>query len=255
MTRSSETGAAATKSANPIAGSHATSASSTVPASPAHSDKSTDSRVREKLEETRIDVLPAADRPMTDAPNGDDTAATGDQSTSGSESGRGRIGRKRSHDSLDDDERPNEKKRESHARKKSRDVTSPKHSDGELATKPLKNSVSRIDEHESEHTMTTTKETPQTSASHRDPATPEAEVSDKEGAKIKSPQNKRTLDQAQSGDLVGSSETETTVKNGFTAEKTVDEREPKRQREKSIQDLQGHTEESSTKVCNSETAS
>ncbi|KAF2714235.1 hypothetical protein K504DRAFT_450807 [Pleomassaria siparia CBS 279.74] len=143
-----------------------------LPPSPTRSDKSSESEgrpVREKLQETRIDAqttsdaIPTSDLPMDDAPNGTTApiAQAGDQSPSGSESERGRLRRKRSREDFEDDQEiekhPKKKEHhtERHARKKSRDVTSPKDSDVDILTKAPKTSVAPIHENDGDEVMAT----------------------------------------------------------------------------------------------------
>lgn len=181
---------------------------------------------------------------MQDVPNGTNDSTTGDQSTSGSESGRGRLRRKRSREDFEDEEKPIEKKHERHLRKKSRDVTSPHDTEAEVTTNPLKSSVSRIDEHDDDETMATGDIHSQSgnSASNR-PVTPEAPTSqDKENAII-SPKNKRTHDQTKGGDEVDAPSNDVQA-----TDKAAEEPNPKRHRDKD--DLQAPLDgkESKTKV-------
>ncbi|KAJ4360391.1 uncharacterized protein N0V89_000953 [Didymosphaeria variabile] len=169
--------------------------------SPARSDRSSDSEgrpVREKLKETRIDAqgtvdeAPSSDQFMNDAAvNGH----LGEASTSGSDNERGRLRRKRSREDFEDiaeDAKPLGKKHERHARKKSRDVTSPIGSDSEVLKK-ANGSIAPIAENDGDVNL------PSTAATAGKEATPEAVASDKEGATVTSPKNKRKLEQTVPG--------------------------------------------------------
>lgn len=209
-------------------------AGSKEPPSPTGSSKSSDSEgkpVRDKLKDTRIDAQTssdparASDHTMKDAPNGTDEAAQGDGNTSGSDSGRGRIRRKRSREDFEDDEKLIEKKKiERHVRKKSRDITSPHPAEAELSGRSMKSSVTRIDENDGDEHMSTAGE------KTNGRATPEATLP-----------NKRTHDQAKGDEGA-------VVKDSDAAVKAEEEREAKRQREKASQPTEG-AEESKTKVC------
>lgn len=233
---------------------------SNVPPSPARSDKSSDSEgrpVREKLKETRIDAQAStapgqtSDEAMKDAPNGADSAATGDQSTSGSESGRGRLRRKRSREDFEDEvEKPSEKKVERHLRKKSRDVTSPRDVDVALAANPVKNSFEQIKEHDGDAEMTSSAKVtqPQTSKAN-EPITPEADMPDREAPAVLSPASKRTHDQAKKEEGGGLDTASHSADDVTVTNQTVEERSPKRQRDKGETEAQPAAEDSSTKVC------
>lgn len=197
------------------------------PISPARSDKSSDSEgrpVREKLKETRIDAqatsdtIPNTDQPMKDISNG--TAKVADQSPSGSDSERGRLRRKRSREDFEDeaeaDKHPEKKVEvgERHARKKSRDI-----SKDEFPTKPAPSTISRIEENDAE--MTSPKKEASTSA-----------VSDKASGADTSPKNKRTRDQAEDVTETAVEPLTDTSANGKPVEKTDDERDTKRLRDK-----------------------
>ncbi|KAF2662427.1 hypothetical protein K491DRAFT_709794 [Lophiostoma macrostomum CBS 122681] len=232
---------------------------SNVPPSPARSDRSSDSEgrpVREKLKETRIDAQSSTapgqtpDQAMKDAPNGADSAATGDQSTSGSESSRGRLRRKRSREDFEDEvEKPSEKKVERHLRKKSRDVTSPRDPDVELIAYPVKNSFEQINEHDGDEEMTSSTKTNQPQTSKADePTTPEADMPDRVAPSVLSPASKRTHDQAKTEEGGGLDATNRSTDDVMNANKPVGERSPKRQRDKSDFGAQLTAESSSTKI-------
>jgi Ran-binding protein 3 len=188
---------------------------------------------------------------MKDVPNGADSAATGDQSTSGSESGRGRLRRKRSREDFEDEvEKPSEKKVERHLRKKSRDVTSPRDPDVELIAYPVKNSFEQIDEHDGDEEMTSSTKTNQPQTSKADePTTPEADMPDRVAPSVLSPASKRTHDQAKTEEGGGLDATNRSTDDVMNANKPVGERSPKRQRDKSDFGAQLTAESSSTKVC------
>jgi Ran-binding protein 3 len=170
---------------------------------------------------------------MHDGPNGADNAAASEQSASGSESGRGRLRRKRSREDFEEDEKDKPiGKRERHVRKKSRDVTSPKPVDADVAVQPLKSPVSRIDEHDGDARMAENEKpsNPQHSVSNGG-ATPPALTSDREESTT-SPKNKRTREQASSGDAAGLDEKVIDSKESQTDDKSHDEPKSKRPREK-----------------------
>ncbi|KAF2637553.1 hypothetical protein P280DRAFT_108668 [Massarina eburnea CBS 473.64] len=164
--------------------------------SPARSDRSSDSEgrpVREKLKETRIDAKSSSDPPTNSDQPMNDTSTNGahGDNTSGSDSDRGRLRRKRSREAFEGDEAKTQgKKYERHTRKKSRDVTSPVNSDIESAkpVKTVKTIIPPISEFDGDATMRTA-----TTEARED--TPEA--SDKR-SRIASPKNKRTREQAES---------------------------------------------------------
>ncbi|KAJ4363139.1 hypothetical protein N0V83_010259 [Neocucurbitaria cava] len=195
------------------------------PTSPARSDKSSDSEgrpVREKLKETRIDAqatsdtIPNTDQPMKDISNG--TIKVADQSPSGSDSERGRLRRKRSREDFEDeveaDKHPEKKVEvgERHARKKSRDI-----SKDEFPKKPAPSTISRIEETDAEMTS---------------PKKNTGAVSDKASGADTSPKNKRTRDQAEDVTKTTVQPLTDTSANGKPVEKTEDERDTKRLRDK-----------------------
>jgi Ran-binding protein 3 len=187
---------------------------------------------------------------MKDAPNGADSVATGDQSTSGSESGRGRLRRKRSREDFEDEiEKPSEKKIERHLRKKSRDVTSPRDADIEVAANPIRNSFEQIKEHDGDEEMTSSAKVmqPQTSTT-TEPITPEADMPDREAPAVLSPASKRTHDQAKKEEGGGLDTANHSTDDVTIANKTAEERSPKRQRDKSESEAQLAAESSNTKV-------
>lgn len=215
-----------------------TSTNADQPTSPPRSDKSSDSEgrpVREKLKETRIDAkgtsdpAPGSDAYMNDAST---NGAQGGNSTSGSDSERGRLRRKRSREDFEDDQeeaKHPEKKQERHTRKKSRDVTSPKDPDAEIPAKPTNTSVPPITENEDETMQSQENPRSQTSAADRQ-STPEAVVSTKDVDSITSPKNKRTREQAEAAAEAGISLTADS-KDSKPALKAEDERTSKRPRD------------------------
>jgi Ran-binding protein 3 len=237
---------------------HETFAKSDPPSSPTHSDKSSDSEgrpVREKLKDTRIDALsssdavPSSDLPMSDAPNsnGAIVARYEEQSPSGSESERGRLRRKRSREDFEEEQEIEKQaeKKERHARKKSRDVTSPQDSDADPLTKLTKTSIPPIIEDDVDESMLSVDElgkvqdTTSTSA-----ASAATGASDKKTGAAVSPKNKRTRDQTDKAELtVAAGSTDDDV----AAVKTEEERTTKRPRDKSDPQLPVKNE-SNTKV-------
>jgi Ran-binding protein 3 len=219
---------------------------SRMPTSPAMSDKSSDSEARpvtEKLQETRIDAQSLSDAPqgsdhtMEDIPNGNHTAAAGDQN-SGSERGR-LLRRKRSREDFEGMDKPLEKKLERHSRKNSRDMSSGKDKGTDNA---LKSPVNPISEHQDENM----ERTDDTASARR--VTPEGTTSGKDAVAVTSPKNKRTLDQSKNGENVGIAQVDATSKDTISTEKTEDERHPKRQRDKADSEVTTRTEETKTKV-------
>ena len=197
------------------------------PTSPARSDKSSDSEgrpVREKLKETRIDAQaasdtnPSSDQLSNDARNG--SAKVGDQSTSGSDSDRGRLRRKRSREDFEDepeaDKHPGKKVEvgERHTRKKSRDVTK-----DDLPAKLAPSTIPSIEENDAEMTSPNK----QTSAKTG---------SDKASGADASPKNKRTRDQVEDGAEAAAAVSTETSTNGKPTERAQEERDPKRLRDK-----------------------
>lgn len=204
----------------------------TTSASPARSDKSSDSEgkpVREQLKETRLDSRASAnaDQNMKDAPNG--TTKPRDESTSGSDSERGRLRRKRSREDFEDENdsgKPSGKKpdTERHARKKSRDITK-----DDLPQKPAPSTIPRIEETDGDEQMTSpNKNTSTTTASDKAPETDA------------SPKNKRTRDQVDKDANLSTDGPEHIATNGKVQEKAGDERDTKRLRDKA--DAQPATE-------------
>ncbi|KAK7183069.1 nuclear protein export protein [Paraphaeosphaeria sporulosa] len=228
------------------AGERASAAKSDQLASPARSDRSSDSEgrpVREKLKETRIDAqgtadqAPSSDQAMADAaPNGQ----VGEASTSGSDNERGRLRRKRSREDFEDvaeDAKPLGKKHERHTRKKSRDITSPMGSDTELLKKKANGTIAPIAENDGDVNA------PSTATSTSRQATPEGVASDKDGATVTSPKNKRKLEQtAVSNDTAAgpSGATSTTTK--------PEERDTKRPRDRVDSDLVSKVAETTSKI-------
>ncbi|KAF1843449.1 uncharacterized protein K460DRAFT_288755 [Cucurbitaria berberidis CBS 394.84] len=195
--------------------------------SPARSDRSSDSEgrpVREKLKETRIDAqatsdpTPSADQAMNDVLNG--RVKVGDQSTSGSDSERGRLRRKRSREDFEDeaeaDKQPEKKVEvgERHRRKKSRDVTK-----DDLPAKVAPSTISSIEENDAEMASPNKKASTGT-------------ASGKVSGVDTSPKNKRTRDQVE-GDADNTIEASKEASaNGELAKKAGDERDTKRLRDK-----------------------
>jgi Ran-binding protein 3 len=167
---------------------------------------------------------------MNDTPNG--ATRSGDQSASGSDSERGRLRRKRSHEEYEDeaeaDKQP-EKKTERHVRKRSRDITKDLESGALAKTAP--GTITSITENDADEEMTS----PNRNATTTDKAS---------GTKT-SPKNKRTRDQAEK-DATEPSETAST--NGKPADKSGDERDTKRLRDKEGGEPVTEAAESKTKV-------
>lgn len=218
-----------------------TATKSAQPPSPTRSDKSSESEgrpVREKLKETRIDAhassdqTHASDQPMNDAPT---NGTRGDNSTSGSESERGRLRRKRSREDFEDDHedaKHPEKKHERHTRKKSRDVTSPKDLSVDLPAKPTANSVPAIREHDSDeamHAVEPSAEKEPTATGRQ--TTPDPVLSDKDADALTSPKNKRTLDQVEATTEEALGPTPGASKDSIATTKVNDERDTKRPRD------------------------
>ncbi|KAJ4337524.1 hypothetical protein N0V87_004671 [Didymella glomerata] len=202
-------------------------------ASPARSDKSSDSEgrpVREKFQKTSID---ATANPMSvlaqakDAANG--TLEPGSRSASGSDSERGRLRRKRSREDMGDDnegdKQPDKKqerlekgaeKPEGHARKRSRDIT--QDLEGGALPKPATASVSRIEETDAEM------------ASPNKSTAKTAKTTDAGAHSGTSPKNKRPRDESISEAAADSTKDAPT--NGQAATKGGEERESKRARDK-----------------------
>ena len=219
-------------------------ASKGAPTSPAPSDKSSDSEgrpVREKLKDTRIDAqatsdpISTSDQLTNDVSNG--TTSARDQSTSGSDSERGRLRRKRSREDFEEeheaDKQPEKKvgsAHDRHARKKSRDVT--KDTDAGVATKSAPGTVSRIEESDVE--MTSPNKPRSTSA--------------KIGAET-SPKNKRTRDQIERETEINGEQSKGATTNGKPLEIGGDERGSKRLRDQDETNPATETVEPKSKVC------
>jgi Ran-binding protein 3 len=208
-------------------------ASKAAPTSPARSDKSSDSEgkpVRDKLKETRIDAqstsdpTTTSDQPMDEAVNGSEKV--GENSTSGSDSDRGRLRRKRSREDFEDEQeadkqpdKKHEKNERHHVRKRSRDV---KDIESGMPLKPPKASVSRIEENDGDEQMTTpSKDTSKAAAAAT--ATPKTDTS---------PKNKRTRDQVEEDPAATTDSAKEPTANGKPVAKAEDEREAKRPRDK-----------------------
>jgi Ran-binding protein 3 len=191
------------------------------PPSPARSDGSNTERpVREKLKETRIDAqgtsdpVPASDQAMNDAPTNGTRA---DPSTSGSDSERGRLRRKRSRENFEEDEEVKhpEKKHERHVRKKSREVAGSKVLDVESTVAPA---IAPSGEKDGDETMQA-----------QDNA--EEGIADKHGAGVASPKNKRTREQAEDGTEIAAAPSVDPNEESSAATKVDDERTTKRLRD------------------------
>ncbi|KAL1800550.1 hypothetical protein ACET3X_000892 [Alternaria dauci] len=200
------------------------------PASPARSDKSSDSEgknVREKLKDTQIDTqttsdpTPSSDLRMHDAPNG--SAKAGDHSASGSDSERGRLRRKRSREDFEDEaeaDKHAEKKVERHARKRSRDITADLEAAAPRKTSP--STISSIQENDGDDQMTSPNKTASTTT-----------TADKASGARTSPKNKRTRDQAENDTEASAEASDAASTNGKPVEKSAgDERDSKRLRDK-----------------------
>ena len=207
------------------------------PASPARSDKSSDSEgknVREKLKDTQIDAqatsdpVPTSDQAMKDAPNG--SAKVGDQSVSGSDSERGRLRRKRSHEDFEEAEAGNlpGNKVEGHKRKRSRDIT--KDIEAFVPSKPVSPTIVEEDEQMTSPNKTTSSTT------------------DKASGTDTSPKNKRTRDQIEKDTEATAEGSEAASANGKPVEKASDERDTKRLRDEEAAQTATDTAESKTKV-------
>ena len=190
--------ASVTETSHPDSGRPA-AAKSDHHSSPARSDRSDDSEgrpVREKLKETRIDGQGTSDQAQSSELTTDRAAANGTvatTNTSGSDSERGRLRRKRSREDFEDEpedaQHQGKKHERHHARKKSRDITSPVGSDVEAQKKKSNGSVTPIAENNEDTAMSST-----TAADEKN--THEAMISVKEGSALTSPKNKRKLEQS-----------------------------------------------------------
>jgi Ran-binding protein 3 len=218
------------------------------PTSPARSDKSSDSEgkpVRDKLKETRIDAqgatdpAPGSDQHMEETSNG--SANAGEQSTSGSDSDRGRLRRKRSREDFEDEtgaDNQSEKKQENikgerhHTRKRSRDV---KDIESGLPLKPSAATVERIEENDGDEQMISPKKDTSKSVAVK----PSTDIS---------PKNKRTRDQVEEGAAANSEPTKDAAMNGKPSLKAEDERESKRPRDKEDAQPAAKPTESTSKV-------
>lgn len=215
--------------------------------SPARSDRSSDSEgrpVREKLKETRIDAQGTIDQtanpdqPMNNAAG---NGQIGEASTSGSDNERGRLRRKRSREDFEDiaeDAKPLGKKHERHARKKSRDVTSPMGSDTEVLKKSNGSIAPIAEDDDGVNTATTTTTTT------AGQATPEPMASDKEGAAVTSPKNKRKLEQSAASNDTTSEPSEAPI-----ATTKPEERDTKRPRDGAGSDPTSEVAETKSTVC------
>jgi Ran-binding protein 3 len=218
------------------------------PTSPARSDKSSDSEgkpVRDKLKETRIDAHGTADatngsdQKMEEAPGG--SAKVGEHSASGSDSDRGRLRRKRSHEDFEEDnegDKQPEKKQEKeterhHVRKRSRDV---KDIESGLPLKPPTKPVERIDENDGDEQMTS----------------PNKDTSKAIIDKDTSPKNKRTRDQVEESGSATANAAKDVTANGKPVSKAEDERDSKRPRDKDEAQSTASVASSTSKVCLSE---
>ncbi|KAJ8110544.1 hypothetical protein OPT61_g6641 [Boeremia exigua] len=201
-------------------------------ASPARSDKSSDSEgrpVREKFQKTSIDATanPISVLAEMTGDNANGTLKPGSRSASGSDSDRGRLRRKRSREDLDEDnegeKQPDKKqerlektaeKPERHARKRSRDLT--KDLEGGALAKPATTPVSRIEEADAEMAS---------------PKKDTAKFTSAETRTGNSPKNKRPRDETEGAETVEEN-TKDLSTNGQATIKAGDERESKRARDK-----------------------
>jgi Ran-binding protein 3 len=194
------------------------------PPSPARSDESNTERpVREKLKETRIDAqgtsdpAPASDQAMSDAlANG----TRAEPSTSGSDSERGRLRRKRSREHFEEDEEAKhpEKKHERHVRKKSREVTGFKVLDVESTATPA---IAPSGEKNGDEIMRAQEDV-------------EDEVADKcvtVATGVASPKNKRTREQAEDGTEIAAAPSAESKEESTATTKVDEERTTKRPRD------------------------
>lgn len=217
------------------------------PTSPARSDKSSDSEgkpVRDKLKETRIDAqatsepAKSSDQPMQEAPNG--TSKVGDRSTSGSDSDRGRLKKKRSLEDFeednDTDKHPDKKqeKERHHVRKRSRDV---KDIESGAPLQPPAASVTRIDENDGDEPMTTPVKNASKSVAAASNTRNET-----------SPKNKRTREQAEKDSDVTSETAQNPITNGASVPKEEDERESKRPKDREDAQSSAPATETTSKV-------
>lgn len=186
--------------------------------------------MREKLKETRIDAqgtsdkAPASDQAMNDAPTNGTRA---DPSTSGSDSERGRLRRKRSRENFEEDEeiKHPDKKPERHVRKKSREVAGPKETGVESAAL-VKPAIAPISEKDGVGSMQA-----QELATAQHQGTAEGGLADKHVSGVASPKNKRTRDQAEAGAETTVAPIVESAKESTPAPKTEDERTTKRARD------------------------
>jgi Ran-binding protein 3 len=170
------------------------------------------------MKDTQIDThamsdpVPSADQAMHDAPNG--SAPVGDLSVSGSDSERGRLRRKRSHEDFEEEAETGKlpgDKPEGHKRKRSRDIT--KDIEAFVPSKPVSPTIVEEDE--------------QMSSPKNASAT-----TDKVSGTDTSPKNKRTRDQTEKDTEATAEGSEATSANGKPVEKAGDERDTKRLRDK-----------------------
>ncbi|KAF2684322.1 hypothetical protein K458DRAFT_431296 [Lentithecium fluviatile CBS 122367] len=221
------------------------------PPSPSRTDESSESEnrpVREKLKETRIDAqatsdpVPSSDQAMNDAPT---NGTSGDQSTSGSDSERGRLRRKRSRENFEDDEdaKHPEKKHERHVRKKSREITGPKESDIETTTNSVKPTIPSIGEKDGDEATQ-----PQEPSAIDRQDTPEGELPDKAVGGVASPKNKRTREQAEAGAEAIAAPAPDSKEESAAAAKLEDERTTKRPRDAAGSEAATEVTETKTKI-------
>jgi Ran-binding protein 3 len=195
------------------------------PPSPARSDESEGRPVREKLKETRIDAQGTSDQAMKDAST---NGTRVDPSTSGSDSERGRLRRKRSRENFEEDEEVKhpDKKQERHVRKKSREIISLKDVDVESTAKLSKPEIAPIGEKDSDETMQA-----QQPATSQGQDVLEDELPEKDVAGVASPKNKRTREQAEAGAEAIAAPAAESIKESAAAAKVEDERTTKRPRD------------------------
>ncbi|EDU44252.1 Ran-BP1 domain containing protein [Pyrenophora tritici-repentis] len=216
-------------------------------ASPARSDKSSDSEgkdVREKLKDTQIDTQPkpdalrGLDQPMSEATNG--SAKIGDQSVSGSDSERGRLRRKRSREDFEDEadaDKHSEKKPPGpHMRKRSRDIR--KDLEAAMPVKPTSTAISSIKETDTDEQMTSPNKSVSATA-----------TTDKASGTETSPKNKRTRDQIENDNEAATETSEGASANGKPVEKAQgEERDTKRLRDKEGDKSSTDVPDSKTKI-------
>lgn len=201
--------------------------------------------MREKLKETRIDAqgtsdtVAASDRAMNDiSTNGTRV----DPSTSGSDSERGNLRRKRSRENFEEDDEVKhpDKKQERHVRKKSREVMSPKDSGDESAATLAKSDVAPTSEQDGDGT----KQAQELPTAQRQEIVDD-ELPDKHAAGVASPKNKRTREQAEAGAEAAAAPP---AESATATAKVGDERTTKRPRDTIGSEAVTETTENNVKV-------